>query len=153
VVWGEFPLVIKCIQYFSFIPVWNTSSGMGGIPPSNNTVILLCAVSFLLNHDPDLSIFSLRTSGPTTAGFTAFVMTSTHYYTATLERLEETGNEAFKLYVTCKAQGWFLRWGCPSTSDAAASPAPGAAPGGAAASTLARLPLPPPAPPPAALGL
>ena len=40
--------VITCIQCFSFIPVWNTSRGMGGIHPSNNTVILLCAVSFWL---------------------------------------------------------------------------------------------------------
>jgi hypothetical protein len=31
---------------------------MGGVPPSHNTVILLCAVSFLLIHDPDLNIFS-----------------------------------------------------------------------------------------------
>ena len=31
---------------------------MGGVPPSHNTVILLCAISFLLNHDPDLRIFS-----------------------------------------------------------------------------------------------
>ena len=30
---------------------------MGGVPPSHNTVILLCAISFLLNHDPDLRIF------------------------------------------------------------------------------------------------
>ncbi len=48
------------MQCFSFIPVWSTSCGMGGIPPSlsqNNTVILLCAISFLLNNDPDLSIF------------------------------------------------------------------------------------------------
>ncbi len=35
---------------------------MGGVPPSHNTVILLlCAVSFLLNRDPNLRIFSLRT--------------------------------------------------------------------------------------------
>ncbi len=77
VVREELPPVIKFIQCFSFIPVWSTSRGMGGVPPSHNTVILLCAVSFLLNHDPDLCIFSLRTSGPTTAGFPAFAMTST----------------------------------------------------------------------------
>jgi hypothetical protein len=88
----------------SFIPVWSTSRRMGGVPPSHNTVILLCAVSFLLNHDADLRIFSLRTSGPMT------------------------------LQVR--------RWGCPRTSDAAASPAPCAAPGGAAASTPARPPAP-----------
>ncbi len=64
-------------------------------------------------------------------------------YTATLERLEETGDEAFKLYLTRKTQGWFRRWGCPRTSAAAsaASPAPGATPGaapGAEASTPAK---------------
>jgi hypothetical protein len=55
-------------------------------------------------------------------------------YTATLERLQETGDEAFKLYMTCKVQGWFRRWGCGSTSDAAASPAPSAAAAPGAAS-------------------
>ncbi len=35
---GRPPPVIECIQCFSFIPVWNTSRGMGVIPPSNNTV-------------------------------------------------------------------------------------------------------------------
>jgi hypothetical protein len=52
-------------------------------------------------------------------------------YTATLQRLEETGDDAFKLYMTRKTQAWFRRWGCLQTSDAAASPAPGAAPGAA----------------------
>jgi hypothetical protein len=60
-------------------------------------------------------------------------------YSATLERLEETCDDAFKLYMTRKTQGWFRRWG---TSDAAAFPAPGAAPGaapgGAGASTPAK---------------
>ena len=59
-------------------------------------------------------------------------------YTATLERLEETGDDAFKLYVTRKTQAWFRRWGCTRSSDAAASPAPGAAPGAAPASTPAK---------------
>ncbi len=59
-------------------------------------------------------------------------------YTATLKRLEETGDEEFKLYVTSKTQAWFWRWGCPRTSDAAASPAPGAAPGAAPASMPAK---------------
>ena len=45
--------------------------------------------------------------------------------------LEETADEAFKVYMTCKTQGWFWRWGCPRPSDAAASPSPGAAPDGA----------------------
>jgi hypothetical protein len=59
-------------------------------------------------------------------------------YTATLERLEETGDDAFKVYLTRKTVGWFRRWGCPRSSDAAASPAPGAAPGAAPASTPAK---------------
>ena len=97
------PPVIKCIQCFSFIPVWSTSRGMGGVPHSHNTVILICAISFLLNHDPDLRIFSLRTSGPTTAGFQAFAMTSTQQPS----NVWRTGDEAFKLYMTRKTQGWF----------------------------------------------
>ena len=52
-------------------------------------------------------------------------------YTATLQRLEETGDDAFKNYMTRKTQGWFRRWGCLQTTDAAASPAPGAALGAA----------------------
>jgi hypothetical protein len=68
-------------------------------------------------------------------------------YTATLERLEEIGDDAFKLYLTRKTQGRFRRWGCPRPSAAAsaASPAPGAASGaapgaapGAGASTPAK---------------
>ena len=57
-----------------------------------------------------------------------------------LERLEETPDEAFKLYVTRKTQAWFRRWGCTRSSNAAASPAPapGAAPGAAPASTPAK---------------
>ena len=35
--------------------------------------------------------------------------------------LEETADETFKAYMTCKTQGWFLRWGC----DASASPGSG----------------------------
>ena len=120
---------------------------MGGVPHSHNTVILICAISFLLNHDPDLRIFSLRTSGPTTAGFQAFAMTSTQQPS----NVWRTGVEAFKLYMMRKtrAQGWFRRWGRPCTSGAAASPDRGAAPGGAWASTPARPPPPPPTPPPA----
>ncbi len=50
-------------------------------------------------------------------------------YTATLrlERLQETKGENFKNYMTSKTHGWFWRWECAGTSDAAASPAPGAA--------------------------
>ncbi len=63
-------------------------------------------------------------------------------YTATLESLKETCDEAIKLYLTRKTQGWFWRWGCPCISAAAASPAPctatGAAPGAAGASTQAK---------------
>ncbi len=44
----------------------------------------------------------------------------------------------FKVYLTCKTVAWFWRWGCPRSSDAAASPAPGAAPGAAPASTPAK---------------
>jgi hypothetical protein len=47
-------------------------------------------------------------------------------YSATLERLQETSDDAFKLYMTRKTQGWFRRWGCPRGGDAATSPAPGA---------------------------
>jgi hypothetical protein len=64
-------------------------------------------------------------------------------YSATLAMLEETADEAFKVYMTRKTQGWFRRWGC---SAAAASPGPGtAAPpsgGGAGAATPGRLPAP-----------
>ena len=63
-------------------------------------------------------------------------------YTATLELLEETGDEAYKLYITRKTQGWFRRWGCSRTSDVAAAPV--AAPGGAGASTPARVAAPVP---------
>ena len=78
-----------------------------------------------------------------------FLASKDEQYTATLERLEVIGDEAFKLYVTRKIQGRFRRWGCPRTSDAAASPAFGTAPGGAGASTQARPPPPTPAAPPA----
>ena len=44
--------------------------------------------------------------------------------------LEETADEAFKVYLTRKTQGWFRRWGTRPSSAAA----PGAAaPAGAAA--------------------
>jgi hypothetical protein len=52
-------------------------------------------------------------------------------YSSTLAILEETADEAFKVYMTRKTQGWFRRLGCPRLSDAAFSPGPGAAPGGA----------------------
>ena len=45
-------------QFFSnsFIPVWSTSCGMGGVPPSH---ITLCNLIFVESwwHDPDLRIF------------------------------------------------------------------------------------------------
>jgi hypothetical protein len=50
------PVFFKFMLFFSFIPVWNTSRGMEAISPSNSTVINLCAISFLLNQDPDLRI-------------------------------------------------------------------------------------------------
>jgi hypothetical protein len=34
-------------------------------------------------------------------------------YSSTLAILEETADEAFKVYMTRKTQGWFRRWGCP----------------------------------------
>jgi hypothetical protein len=49
--------------------------------------------------------------------------------------LKETADEAFKVY---RSQGWFLRWGCPRPSGAAASPGPGAAPDGAGSDAGAR---------------
>jgi hypothetical protein len=61
--------------------------------------------------------------------------------------LEETADEAFKVYMTCKTQGWFRRWGCPRPSDAvAASPGPGAAPDGAGSGAGAATPAFSPAP-------
>ena len=52
-------------------------------------------------------------------------------YSSTLAMLEETADEAFKVYITRKTVGWFRRWGCPRTPESAASPGPGAATGGA----------------------
>jgi hypothetical protein len=45
--------------------------------------------------------------------------------------LEETADEAFKVYMTRKTRGRFRRWACPRPSDAAAFPGPCAAPDGA----------------------
>jgi hypothetical protein len=62
--------------------------------------------------------------------------------------LEEAADEAFKVYITGKTQGWFrafLRWGCSRPSDAAASSGPGAAPGGAGSGAGAATPALPPA--------
>ena len=61
-------------------------------------------------------------------------------YSATLEMLEDTPDEAFKVYMTRKAQGWFRRWGCPRTSESAASPGPAAATGGAGSGARAATP-------------
>ncbi len=52
-------------------------------------------------------------------------------HSSTLAILKETADEAFKVYITRKPQGWLPRWGCPRPSEAAASPGPGAASGGA----------------------
>ncbi len=65
---------------------------------------------------------------------------------STLAMLEVTADEAFKVYMTRKTQGWCRRWGCPRQSDAVASPGPGAAPGGAGSGTGAATPARPPAP-------
>jgi hypothetical protein len=68
-------------------------------------------------------------------------------YSSTLAMLEETADKAFKVYMTRKTIGWFWRWGCPRTSEAAASPGPGAAPGGAGSGAGAATPARPRAPP------
>jgi hypothetical protein len=49
-------------------------------------------------------------------------------YSSTIAMLQETPDEAFKVYMTCKTQGWFRCWG-PRPS--AAATAPGVAPSGA----------------------
>ena len=131
---------------------------MGGVPPSHNTVMLLCAISFLLNHDPDLRIF------PEIAGGlfhfkkdnAQYNLKPDDYATKPLfvaskddNRISGVCDDQYTATLEGKTQGWFWRWGCPCTSDTAASPAPGAAPGGASALMLAW----PPPPPPAALGL
>ncbi len=67
-------------------------------------------------------------------------------YSSTLAMLKETADEAFKVYMTHKTQGWFRGWGCPRPSDAAASPCPGAAPGCAGSGAGAVTPACPPAP-------
>jgi hypothetical protein len=61
-------------------------------------------------------------------------------YSSTLAMLEETADEAFKVFMTHKTQGWSRGWGCPRPSDAAASSGPGATPGGAGAARPARPP-------------
>jgi hypothetical protein len=55
-------------------------------------------------------------------------------YSSTLSMLEETADEAFKVYMTRKTQGWFRRWGC-------ASPCPCAAPDGAGSGVQGQLRL------------
>ena len=67
-------------------------------------------------------------------------------YSSTLAMLEETADEAFKVYMTLKTQGWYWGWGCPRPSDAAASPGPGAAPGGEESGAGAATPARPLAP-------
>jgi hypothetical protein len=62
-----------------------------------------------------------------------------------LAMLEEIADEAFKVYITRKTQGWFRGWGCPRPSDAAASPGPGAASDGAGSGAGAATPARPPA--------
>ena len=70
-------------------------------------------------------------------------------YTATLDTLKETQDDAFTTYLTRKTQGWFRRWG--RAVAGAASLAPGAAPtapdgagAGAGAATPARASAPGP---------
>ena len=61
-------------------------------------------------------------------------------YSSTLAMREETADEAFKVYMTRKAQGWFRGWGCPRPSDAAASPCPPEARGAALGLRRQRVP-------------
>ena len=49
------------------------------------------------------------------------------HYSSTLGMLEEAANEAFKVYMTRKTQGWFRRCGCSRPSGTASSPVQGAA--------------------------
>ena len=44
-------------------------------------------------------------------------------YSSTLATLEETADEAFKVYLTRKTQGWFRRWGTRPSNAALAGPA------------------------------
>jgi hypothetical protein len=70
------------------------------------------------------------------------------HYSSTLEMLEKTADEAFKVNMTRKAQtsqGWFRRWECSRPSAAAASPGPCIAPDGAGSSAGAATPARPPA--------
>ena len=60
-------------------------------------------------------------------------------YTSTLDILKETGDDAFRAYMTCKTQGWFRRWGrgvaggaSPAGAGAAGAPP---TPGGAGGAT------------------
>jgi hypothetical protein len=50
VVREEFPPVITCIQCFSFIPVWSTSCGTGGVPPGHTMYSIVyddhCGISY-----------------------------------------------------------------------------------------------------------
>ena len=69
-------------------------------------------------------------------------------YTSTLDILKETGDDAFRAYMTRKTQGWFRRWGRgiaggASPAGAGAPQTPGGA-GGAtgAATTPARVQAP-----------
>jgi hypothetical protein len=55
-------------------------------------------------------------------------------------------DEAFKVYMTRKTQGWFQRLRCPRPSDATTSSGSGAAPGGAGSGAGAATPARPQAP-------
>ena len=64
-------------------------------------------------------------------------------YTSTLDILKETGDDAFRSYMTRKTQGWFRRWGRGVAGAASPAPVPGAAPpahGGAGGATGAATP-------------
>ena len=71
-------------------------------------------------------------------------------YTSTLDILKETGDDAFRAYMTRKTQGWFRRWGrgvaggaSPAGAGAAgAPPTPGGAGAAIGAATPARVQAP-----------
>jgi hypothetical protein len=67
-------------------------------------------------------------------------------YSSTLAMLEETADEASKVYMTRKTQGWFRGRGCPRPSDAAAPPGLGPTPGGAGSGAGAVMPARRPTP-------
>jgi hypothetical protein len=155
------PVFFKFMLFFSFIPVWNTSSGMGGFSPSNSTVINLCAISFLFNHDPDLRISPrhCRRLAPLQKGLRAIQSQARRLCDQApsgpppppTQPPAALGLRHRRCRLPRPRRRPRRRWGFDAC--AAAPPAPGAAPNGTGASTPAQPPPPPPAQPPAAPGL